>query len=135
MMPPPPQFRPGGIFIPQNALLARAIPQYAPTYSPAFYWPYPSPPVSPTNYYTSPSVGGLSPMAQQAPLVTLSKIEPANGNPTKYDFIHESAINQGASTYVTLQLAAPECLHMAQLDPRQDIEKSLQMLPLQAANN
>ncbi|XP_043270875.1 RNA-binding protein fusilli isoform X2 [Venturia canescens] len=135
MMPPPAAFRPGGIFIPQNALLARAIPQYAPTYSPAFYWPYPSPPVSPTNYYTSPSVGGLSPIAQPATLVGLSKLEPPNGNPTKYDFIHENAINQGTSTYVTLQLAAPECLHMAQLDPRQDIEKSLQMLPLQAANN
>ena len=134
MMPPPPPFRPGGIFIPQNALLTRAIPQYAPAYSPAFYWPYPSPPVSPTSYYNPTSVGGISPMAQQAALVGLSKMEHASA-PTKYDYIHDNTMNQGTSCYVTLQLAPPECLHIAQIDPRTEVEKSLQMLPLQAANN
>ncbi|XP_046418613.1 RNA-binding protein fusilli isoform X1 [Neodiprion virginianus] len=68
MMPPP--FGPGAIYPAQAAMLPRGPPQFAPAYPPIFYWPYPSPPVSPTNYYNPANVGGIAPIPQQATLLT-----------------------------------------------------------------
>ncbi|XP_024938562.1 RNA-binding protein fusilli isoform X3 [Cephus cinctus] len=64
MMPPP--FAPGAMFPPPQAMLPRGPPQFAPAYPQIIYWPYPSPPVSPTNYYNPANVGGMAPMPQQA---------------------------------------------------------------------
>lgn len=75
LMPPPPPIAPGTIFQPPHApppaMLPRGPPQYAPPFAPIFYWPYPSPPVSPTNYYSPGNVGGIPQIAQQATLVSL----------------------------------------------------------------
>ncbi|KAG7213243.1 hypothetical protein KM043_002544 [Ampulex compressa] len=67
MLPPPAV----AIFPPATAMLPRGPPQFAAPYpTPIFYWPYPSPPVSPTNYYTPANVGGVAPIPQQAALLT-----------------------------------------------------------------
>ncbi|KAG6802099.1 protein transport protein sec31 [Apis mellifera caucasica] len=67
MLPPPPV----AIFPPAAAMLPRGPPQFAAHYPPPiFYWPYPSPPVSPTNYYNPANVGGIAAIPQQAALLT-----------------------------------------------------------------
>ncbi|OAD61569.1 hypothetical protein WN48_00080 [Eufriesea mexicana] len=67
MLPPPPV----AIFPPAAAMLPRGPPQFAAPYpAPIFYWPYPSPPVSPTNYYNPANVGGIAAIPQQAALLT-----------------------------------------------------------------
>ncbi|XP_076374457.1 RNA-binding protein fusilli isoform X2 [Megalopta genalis] len=67
MLPPPPV----AIFPPTAAMLPRGPPQFAAPYpTPIFYWPYPSPPVSPTNYYNPANVGGIAAIPQQAALLT-----------------------------------------------------------------
>lgn len=68
----PPTLTPGAIFTPPP-IIPSGPPQFAPPYAPIFYWPYPSPPVSPTNYYNPGNVGGISPITQQATLVNIKK--------------------------------------------------------------
>lgn len=75
MLPPPPV----AIFPPAAAMLPRGPPQFAAHYPPPiFYWPYPSPPVSPTNYYNPANVGGIAAIPQQAALVNISKEQNSN---------------------------------------------------------
>lgn len=71
-MPPPP-LAPGALFPAPAPMLPRGpAPAFAPAYPPIFYWPYPSPPVSPTSYYNpAASVPGIAPMPQQAALVSI----------------------------------------------------------------
>ncbi|XP_014212010.2 uncharacterized protein LOC106641938 [Copidosoma floridanum] len=98
MMPPP--LAAGAILPPPPppAMLPRAPPaSFATPYPPIFYWPYPSPPVSPTNYYNPATVPGIAPMPQQAALLTPAEC---------------------------LQLAPPEP-RLDALIPRLDIDKRL----------
>ncbi|XP_032455398.1 RNA-binding protein fusilli isoform X2 [Nasonia vitripennis] len=70
MMSPP--LAPGAIFpAPPAAMLPRGPPApFAQAYPPIFYWPYPSPPVSPTSYYNPVTVPGITSIPQQAALLT-----------------------------------------------------------------
>ncbi|XP_011504377.1 PREDICTED: leucine-rich repeat extensin-like protein 3 [Ceratosolen solmsi marchali] len=88
MMPPP---------LPLPAMLTRAPAPFAPAYAQIYFWPYPSPPVSPTSYYNPASVPGMMPIPQQAAILTPPEC---------------------------LQLAPPEP-HMDALIPRPDIDKRI----------
>ncbi|XP_012276396.1 RNA-binding protein fusilli isoform X2 [Orussus abietinus] len=114
MMPPP--FGSGAMFPPPPTMLPRGPPQFAPAYPPIFYWHYPSPPVSPTNYYSPANVGGMTPMPQQAALVSFE-----DG---------------------TFKLTPPECLQLALPEPRIDglvpraeVDKRMPLPAIQAPCN
>ena len=70
-MMPPPAMGPGTLFSAPPAMLPHG-PASFPGFPPIFYWPYPSPPVSPTNYHYNPgNVPGIAAIPQQAALVIL----------------------------------------------------------------
>ncbi|XP_066594106.1 RNA-binding protein fusilli isoform X3 [Prorops nasuta] len=76
-MLPPSAFVPGPIFPAATAMIPRGSPQFAaPFPTPVFYWPYPSPPVSPTNYYNAATVGGIPQIPQQTALLTPAECLP-----------------------------------------------------------
>lgn len=70
----PTAFHPGANF-PGYAPVQLAAPALGPRQffpPPIFYWPYPSPPVSPTSYYapTMPPPAALPPQQPQQPMVS-----------------------------------------------------------------
>ncbi|CAL1689695.1 unnamed protein product [Lasius platythorax] len=112
MLPPPPV----AIFPPATAMLPRAPPQFATPYPPhIFYWPYPSPPVSPTNYYTPANVGGIAPMPQQAALLAPAEcLQLASGATT---LPTTTSTSTGLDTCIETYL------------PRVELEKRMAALP------
>ncbi|XP_058793021.1 RNA-binding protein fusilli isoform X2 [Phymastichus coffea] len=68
MLPPP--LPAGAIFPHPPAAMISGGPAFAPGYPRIYYWPYPSPPVSPTGYYNTANVPAIAPIPQQAALLT-----------------------------------------------------------------